>query len=335
MNSSIRHCLTAQTAALELTTVESWLPHWTRVLASGEPPLDAAIRGGFAADRVAWAFASGYQAALRILFPGLAPEVLATLCVSEESGNRPCDIRTRFSRSEEGGWSISGAKRWSSFGVSCSALFVVGISDMGAIGDEAAGRPTLRVARVAANAPGVCIAAMADTPFVPEIVHACVRLDAVRVPDSALLDGDGYARYVKPFRTVEDICVGAASLAYLLREARARTWPRGFIERSAACLAALAHQADEAYDDAAAQVALSGVLLWAQQLRTEAGDYWAAQPEDDAARRWRRDLDLFKVAASARELRVERAWRRLAPAERLSAPLLLKSKSMRESGSLG
>ncbi|HLA36686.1 MAG TPA: hypothetical protein VJ001_17630 [Rhodocyclaceae bacterium] len=310
MNPSILHCLTAQTAALELTTIASWLPHWTRGLASGGPPLEAAIRGGFAADRVAWAFASGYQAALRILFPGLAPEVLATLCVSEESGNRPRDIRTRFSRSEEGGWSISGVKRWSSFGVSCSALFVVG-----AIGDEAAtGRPTLRVARVAANTPGVSIAAMADTPFVPEIVHACVRLDAVRVPAAALLDGDGYARYVKPFRTVEDICVGAASLAYLLREARARAWPRGFIERAAACLAALAHQADEAYDDAAAQVALSGVLLWAQQLRTEAGDYWAAQPEDDAARRWRRDLDLFKVAASARELRVDRAWRRLAQA---------------------
>ena len=68
---------------------------------------------------------------------------------------------------------------------------------------------------------------MPETRFVPEVPHARVQLDAVRVDAAALLPGDGYERYVKPFRTIEDAHVTLAVLAYLLREARAARLARG------------------------------------------------------------------------------------------------------------
>ncbi len=41
-----------------------------------------------------WAFAGGYQAALRALRPELPHDSMVALCVTEEAGNRPRDIRT-------------------------------------------------------------------------------------------------------------------------------------------------------------------------------------------------------------------------------------------------
>ena len=45
------------------------------------------------------------------------------------------------------------------------------------------------------------------TPFAPEIPHARITLANVTVRDEDVLPGDGYARYLKPFRTIEDTFV--------------------------------------------------------------------------------------------------------------------------------
>jgi hypothetical protein len=49
-----------------------------------------------------------------------------------------------------------------------------------------------------------------------------------------LLPGDGYDRYLKPFRSIEDIHIQAATLAWVLREARARRWPLELVTQGAA-----------------------------------------------------------------------------------------------------
>ena len=72
--------------------------------------------------RVGWAFSSGYQAALRALLPDLPAEALAALCVTEEAGNRPRDIGTRFVPQADGSVAISGAKRWTTPGPDSSLL---------------------------------------------------------------------------------------------------------------------------------------------------------------------------------------------------------------------
>src|SRR5690348_2628168 len=73
-----------------------WSAH--RDATRGLPPIERAILGGAAADRLAWAFAAGYAAALR----GLVSEAdlpegdLAALAATEQGGAHPRAIATEL-----------------------------------------------------------------------------------------------------------------------------------------------------------------------------------------------------------------------------------------------
>lgn len=177
-------------------------------------------------------------------------------------------------------------------------------------GVTAEGRSALRIVRVSSSAPGVSVRAMPETPFAPEITHMDVVLEGVSVGEEALLPGDGYARYIKPFRTVEDIHVTAAGLAYLVREARASGLSRVLVERLAAALAGMAALAG--WDALAPEthVALEGALVTARGLMGEVEVAWA-RSESPASARWERDKVLFDVANGARVKRLARAWEQL------------------------
>jgi len=306
---AIERCLRADWRADAVETVAQWWPGWLAISAAHVSPIERAIAGGFAADRVAWAFACGYQAALRALVPDLPADALAAFCVTEEAGNRPRDIQTTITHGADDSVSLTGAKRWTTLGPDSSLLLVVG-REVNAADGDGSDRLRLRVARVPSGAPGLSLVAMPATRFVPEVPHARVQLDHVRLPASALLPGDGYAAFVKPFRTIEDTHVTAAVLAYLLREARARSWPTDLRERLAATLAALVAVATGRADSPATHIVLEGALRWAHQLYSEAGPLWAAAA-DEAGARWQRDAALFAVAGTARAQRATRAWERL------------------------
>lgn len=308
MIAALDACLRAPTDVPARADVAAWWPRWRDGAARAATPAAQALLGGFDADRVGWAFASGYQAALRALLPDLPAAAVAAFCVTEEGGNRPRDIRTRLTPAGDGSWTISGAKRWTTLGPDSSVLLVVGALPAG---DDDAERAQLKVARVASGTPGLQLLAMPDTRFVPEVPHARVQLDAVRVTADALLPGDGYARYVKPFRTLEDAHVTLAVLAYLLREARQRGWPTAFAERLCAVIVALAEVGAAPADAPATHVVLAGALAQAHALYAEAGPLWAQHADDPAAQRWQRDAALFGVAGSARTQGAARAWERL------------------------
>jgi acyl-CoA dehydrogenase len=307
MNPALDSCLRAATRVPPCASVAEWWSRWRLGAALAQSSAEQALLGGFDADRVGWAFASGYQAALRALLPDLPADAVAALCVTEEGGNRPRDIHTRFTPAADGSVSISGAKRWTTLGPDSSLLLIVGA--LPAL-DHAA-RAQLKVARVPVGAPGLRLLPMPQTRFVPEVPHARVQLDAVQVDAAALLPGDGYERYVKPFRTLEDTHVTLAVLAYLLREARQRGWPSDFAERLCATLALLSAVAGAPADAPTTHVVLAGALAQAHALYAEAGRLWAAAGDDPAALRWTRDAALFDVAASARGQRAARAWERL------------------------
>jgi alkylation response protein AidB-like acyl-CoA dehydrogenase len=307
MNPALSHCLQAPTQVADTPTVAEWWPRWRDGAARAASPAEQALCGGFHADRVAWAFASGYQAALRALLPGLPHDTVAAFCVTEATGNRPRDIHTTFTPAADGSLSVSGAKRWTTLGPASSVLFVVGALPA----QEREARPRLKLARMAGDAPGLSLLPMPETRFVPEVPHARVQLDAVRIDAAQLLPGDGYDAYVKPFRTLEDAHVTLAVLAYLLREGRQRGWPAAFTERLCAVLTALAALAQAPADAPATHVALAGALALAHGLYGEADMLWAAAGDDPAALRWARDAALFAVAGSAREQRAARAWERL------------------------
>jgi acyl-CoA dehydrogenase len=307
MTPALAQCLHAASSVPPRASVAEWWPRWCRGAARAATSAEQALLGGFDADRVGWAFASGYQAALRALLPDLPADAVAAFCVTEEGGNRPRDIHTRFTPLPDGRLSIHGAKRWTTLGPNSSLLLIVGALPAG---DEAS-RPQLKVARVAVGTPGLQLLPMPETRFVPEVPHARVQLDGVQVEAAALLPGDGYERYVKPFRTLEDTHVTLAVLGYLLREARQRAWPTGLAERLCAGIVLLADLAGAAADAPITHVVLAGALAQAHALYAEAGGLWAAAGDDPAAQRWQRDAALFAVAGTARSQRAARAWDRL------------------------
>jgi len=307
MNPALIACLLAPPQPRQIDDVADWWQVWRSVNAAGAGPAALAMAGGFAADRVGWAFASGYQAALHALLPDLPHDTLAAFCVTEAEGNRPRDIRTTIAPQPDGTLRIDGAKRWTTLGPASTLLLIVGAlpAPAGATG------PVLRVARVPVPTPGLVLQPMPATRFVPEVPHAEVLMQDLRVSAGSLLPGDGYDAYVKPFRTIEDLHVTLAALAYLLREARARRWPAAFTEELAATLSLLSQLASEDARAASTHIALAGALRLAHRLYADALPLWVAAGDDTAAQRWQRDVALFEVAGSARAQRAERAWERL------------------------
>lgn len=297
--------LSSPPPATACETVSDWWPRHLALAARHVRTMDLAIAGGFESDRVAWAFASAYQAALRALVPDLSHDVLAALCVTEATGNAPRDIKTTLSAKPGGGWVLDGAKRWTTLGPG-GQLLLVAARDAEASTEE---RPALRLVRVPGDAAGVHIDTMPPTPFVPEVPHARLRFESVTVREDALLPGDGYARYVKPFRTVEDLHVHAAILSYLVGEARRRHWPNAWVERAVATLCTFSSLADQDPSSSAVHVALAGALATGEQLAHETDAFWSSM--DEAATRWGRDRALMGIAGAARKARAEAAWKRL------------------------
>lgn len=299
------HLLRASPAAAECGDVTRWQRAYLQLARTWKNPMDRAMVAGFSADRAAWAFAGGYQCALQALFPGLPEDALAALCVTEEEGTHPRAIRTALHRAGPG-WRLEGAKRWTTLGPQ-GALFLVLAREAQIEGERAA----LRIARVPSAAAGVRIEPMPPTRFVPEVPHARLVFDAVALPEDALLPGDGWTQYAKPFRTVEDAHVNAALIAYLLREARRLGWRHAWIGRAAALLLALRALAAEDPSRPQTHIALAGILETAASVVAEAESNWNASPGDAAHARWLRDRELLNVASSARTKRTESAWRSL------------------------
>jgi len=292
-------------------SVADWWQRHREICRIYREPFDRAVADGFAADRVAWAFASGYQSALHALFPDAPDDRICALCVTEADGNSPKAIRSSFRKSAQG-WLLNGAKRWTTLGPD-GALFFIAARDEAAFGE----RPSIRVARVESTAPGLKIETMPATRFVPEVPHAQLQFENVPLQDTALLAGDGYTAYVKPFRTVEDIYVNAAVVAYLVREARRLGWPDTWIERCCSLLLSLEKLAAADPQSPETHLALAGALAIGGGLIAESEAYWQSAPADPAAQRWQRDRELLKVASGPRAQRTKRAWellRRPAPA---------------------
>ena len=123
---ALDHCLSAPATVPPLDSVDQGWTGWAALAAQTSSPMALAMRGGFAADRVGWAFAAGYQSALRTLVPSLPVQALAAFCVTEEGGNRPRDIRTLITPGAGGGLLVSGSKRWTTLGPQGTMLLVTG-----------------------------------------------------------------------------------------------------------------------------------------------------------------------------------------------------------------
>ncbi len=179
-------------------------------------------------------------------------------------------------------------------------------------GVDASGRNRIRLLRVAAAAPGVAIRRLPDAAFVPELPHAAVSFADVAVADAALLPGDGYERYVKPFRSIEDIHVELALLGHLLRQTRATPDSEPLQARLLGQVALLRTIAAMPPEDAATHLLLAGNRHVFEALLAALEAAWQAGNPDFHAL-WTRDRALLAVAGTARAARTAKAWEQLRP----------------------
>lgn len=285
----------AAQVGLATTLVE----HWSRIEAFDarfDDTVDRAAFGGFSSDRLGFAFATGYRAALQRLVPALGGR-RACLCATEEGGAHPRAIKTMLS-----GGHVRGTKTFATLATHAEELLVV-VS----VG-ERDGRNDLRVARIPAAREGVVIEEKPPWPVAPEIPHAIVRFDGVVVGDDDLLEGDGYARYLKPFRTIEDVHVMAATAGFLFSVGRIAGWERASLEALAASIASLRTIASFDPSQRGTHVALAGTIAMVE--RTVATLDFSKAPKE-TRERWERDAPLLEVAGKARAARRDTAWRSL------------------------
>lgn len=287
----LRALLAAQPPAV--TSLTAWWEETAALRGAFGTTVERALVGGALGDRLGFAFASGYSEALRALVPGL--DGIAALCITEAGGNHPKAIETTLV-AVDGGYEVTGHKKWATVGSLAQSLLVCATT----------GNHRLRMVRVAANAPGVTLTA-SSAPFVPEIPHAEITLERVRVTEADLLPGDGYDAYVKPFRTIEDIHVHAALVGYLVGVARRRGFARDVIERLLALAGTAGTLAHANAKDAATHVALAGTFQLIAREVAAIEALWSASP-DDEWQRWQRDRALLQVAGKAREARRDKAW---------------------------
>jgi len=303
----LRHLLTAPTPpAIDAIDSINALRMRAREAAVAFPvPFDRAVVTALACDRVGFAFAAGYQAALHALVRALPIELAVSLCATEEGGAHPRAIATRL-EAAGAGFVLRGRKRWSTFAPAADALLVVA-----SLGMDDGGKNRLRVVRVDAKAEGVRIEPMPPPPFAPEIPHAEVTLEGVLVREEDVLEGDGYDRYLKPFRTIEDLHVFGAMVAHVCGIARTLSWPRDVVEELAASVVTLRTMALSDATSPELHIALGGALTHIRALLDRAAPLFGAAPTE-TRERWERDRALFGVAKTARGLRLEAAWAALA-----------------------
>jgi acyl-CoA dehydrogenase len=284
----------------EMPDVESW---WQkhREITRGTSPGAAAVLGGFWADRLAYAFASGYTAALGQLLGTDVPR-RRSLCATEARGVQPSQIECRLDLDDAGGGRLSGEKSFATLGHLADELLIVATT-----GRDEAGRNQLRVAKIPADREGIRYGEPVSPTFVPELPHAPLSLHDVRVEPDELLPGDGYLTVLKPFRTVEDAHVFLAVLGWLTKVARQVACPPELVERSLMLISALLPVAASPRPLSPAVHRVLGGCIAASRWHItalEGSPAWAELPESTRSR-WARDRRLLEVAGKVRNRRLE------------------------------
>ncbi|CBL46153.1 Hypothetical protein HDN1F_25700 [gamma proteobacterium HdN1] len=276
-----------------------------------QPTLAASLIAGLCADRIGYAFAGGYIAALQRLLPeAVHPDranplsAPAAFCVTEAAGNRPRQIQTKIEITANA-FTLTGSKSFVTLADHAQWLWVV------ASRGEINGRNALVLAGVERNSPGITFTPLPALPFAPEISHAQVQFDHVNGAMRDLLPGDAYTEYVKPFRTLEDTHVAAATCGLLLGQAIRRHWPEDAIEPWFSLATHWLSIASLPPTQRATHLALGGAMSL-QKTMLEQHRALILQDGEFAAR-FTRDAPLLNVARSAREKRSQNAWSALQP----------------------
>jgi hypothetical protein len=300
----LRELLCAPVDERPIGSLDDWWIRFQHVGERYERTADRALVAGFRADRLGYAFAGGYQCAGAAAFCAAEHGAPLAFCATEASGVHPRAIESRLQR-DGAGWRLDGSKTFVTLGAFAERLVVIASE-----GTRDDGTNKLRAACFDARRAGVELDVAPAAPFVPEIPHARVRFRGVLLRDDELLVGDGYADFLKPFRTIEDAHVHAALLGQLMRLARLAGAEPKQLQRLAAMASTIRALCAAHPSAPETHVALAGAMAQVGEV-VDSIDEWWLRLDPLLRERWQRDRPLLQVASKARRLRIEAAWRRL------------------------
>ena len=286
-----------------ISSVSEWKLKIMPVMAEWDNTIDRSIVGGFHSDRLAWAFLSGYQSALRSQFPFLANDQLVSFCVSEKGGSRPKAMKTLM-QNVSSAYELTGKKTFVTCANDADQLLIAVNSTLG----EDLVRPEIKIVSLASDAPGLTIVEDKTMPFIPELKRGCLLLDHCRVREEHLLAGDGYAEHVKPFSPLEAPHIMAAGLAYFISLAVRLNWPKEILEQALSILAAVKAMDYTDSQSPLFQVLTSGLRDQVKALiqGVDKDQFWA-EADQDERKRWLRDKIILMMGDKSHTVRLTRA----------------------------
>lgn len=287
---------------------EAWLDTFFSKTCGWKNSAAHAVAGGFLSPCPAFAFASGYVSALHCLIPELLPRLIPSFCITEKGGGHPRAIAATLNPATGASGSspafvLNGRKTF----VTCACeadIFLVAASK----GKSKDGRNRIRLVRIASGQPGIHIIPMTDMAMLPEISHAEVSFEDVIVRVEDLLPGDGYTRYIKPFRTIEDLHVIAGILGYLFKCGRLYGWDRKALARILGLMPDTIVLAENDPLSPMVHIVAGDLLARVSALVEDIKPLWA-RVGGNAMEEWNRDRALLGVAGRARAMRLETAWK--------------------------
>ena len=179
----------------EAAYLQAWLQH----AAVATSPLSMALAGGACADRLAWVFVAGYQAALRSVFPALGAEGWACFAVTEDRSGEFSGVDWQ---SHDDQVVVTGHKSWIAASQHVQQLVV-----KAGKGDRAC------YVLLRRDDPGVALSSRDAPGFLPDLSQGFAALDC-QVDATRVLD-DGR---VEQFRWREPLYIYSAFLAWLARQ---------------------------------------------------------------------------------------------------------------------
>ncbi|MGI9328564.1 MAG: hypothetical protein ACR2PZ_25335 [Pseudomonadales bacterium] len=194
-----------------------WLGHELFLAAPG----DAAYEGGLLADRPAWVFVAGYQAAIRTVFPEVEVAGWLAFAVSEDRDD-PDSHPPLIARAEESEWLLSGSKSWVAQSQSVSELLVT-----------ARLRERTEIFRVSAQIKGLTLSHRQSPGFLGAMSQGYATFDE---SPAARLDAP---QRRKQFAAIEAIAMMIATAGYLQRISPESATARDALAQITACAAEL------------------------------------------------------------------------------------------------
>lgn len=255
--------------------------------------VEAAIQLGLRCGNLGQAFATGYRCALQSLLPQLKNNQWAAMCVTEDGGNHPKQIKTLL---DDNGF-LSGAKSFVTMASSAKQLIVI------AKAGDSNGLPILKavLVEVEETSEEVCVKDMPSLGMIPDISHGKLVLNDA---SGKVLPGDGYIDFSKRFRTLEDIHVLSAFTALILSVAFRHCLSNSILERGLFLLNFVtSNDLDES------ELQHLNIYQAFEIFQNLVSDFMGQKELLPASfvSDWLRDEKLFKIASKARHARREKA----------------------------